>query len=526
MKKIFFIQLFVISFITSSCYNSYEDELILNDSETYGAVKSYTDELSIAYSTLRTSGSANHGGYFSVQSVSSDELAITQKGGDWYDGGIWIDMHRHTWNSSNFTFDGVWNQTYNAITEVNSTLRNTNISNHIAQLKILRAFYHLRLMDLFGRIKYVTESGASAQLSRSDAFFRIHDDLLAGLGITLDNVTGDLAGALASSPLGTTDNKYRINQYAALGILAKLYLNAEVYIGTSMYEEAEAAASYIIDNSSYYIVDETYNEKNLSKRPSVEEDSELITGYSTIFAPNNENNPEIIWSIMYDETLAAGNNFNQMSLHYLQQETYQLNAQPWNGYVVLEDFYNMYHENDIRKSSNFIAGEQTDFYGNTLLDYSSINDYGVLTISPSISQLEPNAGRKEGVRFKKFSFKIFGTPDSDNDYPLVRLGEIYLIRAEAKARNAGDWSLAASDVNILRARAGLENLTITADTFLEERGREMFMESSRRTDLIRFGKWEASWWEKPSSSSYRTLMPIPMNVILNSNGTITQNPGY
>ena len=60
-----------------------------------------SDALSSAFNGLRNSGSANHGGYWSVQSVSSDEMAITQKGGDWYDGGIWLDMHRHTFTSTN-----------------------------------------------------------------------------------------------------------------------------------------------------------------------------------------------------------------------------------------------------------------------------------------------------------------------------------------------------------------------------------------------------------------------------------------
>ena len=68
--------------------------------------------------------------------------------------------------------------------------------------------------------------------------------------------------------------------------------------------------------------------------------------------------------------------------------------------------------------------------------------------------------------------------------------------------------------------------SITADQFLAERGREMFQEASRRTDLIRFGKWGASWWEKTNSDAYRTVFPIPAEQIQVSGGTLTQNPGY
>ena len=101
------------------------------------------------------------------------------------------------------------------------------------------------------------------------------------------------------------------------------------------------------------------------------------------------------------------------------------------------------------------------------------------------------------------------------------------MRAEAKARVTGDWSMALTDVNTIRARAGVSALGyITADSFLAERGREMFMEGSRRTDLIRFGKWNSVWWEKTNSDDYRILMPIPASAIMNGKGALTQNPGY
>jgi hypothetical protein len=115
----------------------------------------------------------------------------------------------------------------------------------------------------------------------------------------------------------------------------------------------------------------------------------------------------------------------------------------------------------------------------------------------------------------------------NNDYPIFRLGQVHLIRAEARARAANDWSLAEPDVTALRDRVGLGPLpSITADSFLAERGREMFMESSRRTDLIRFGKWSDSWWEKTNSDAFRTVFPIPQDQINASGGTLTQNPGY
>ena len=93
-----------------------------------------------------------------------------------------------------------------------------------------------------------------------------------------------------------------------------------------------------------------------------------------------------------------------------------------------------------------------------------------------------------------------------------------------KALHSNDWSLALADTNIIRARAGVSAFaSLTAEDFLEERGREMFQESSRRIDLIRFGKYNDIWWEKPASESFKNVMPIPFEQIQASNGSLTQN---
>ena len=165
--------------------------------------------------------------------------------------------------------------------------------------------------------------------------------------------------------------------------------------------------------------------------------------------------------------------------------------------------------------------------GSAVLDYATDDDEIPLNFTPEINELEPNSLREAGARLGKFSFKQFGRPDMDNDFPIVRLGEMYLTRAEAMARHNNDWSLALADTNIIRARAGVAAYTsLTADEFLAERGREMFQESSRRTDLIRFGKYNDTWWEKPLSEPHKNVMPIPFEQIQASNGSLTQNEGY
>ena len=153
-----------------------------------------------------------------------------------------------------------------------------------------------------------------------EVFDFIESELLDVLGISSVTATMNLSG----SDLNTDISNYRINQYAALGILAKLYLNAEVYTGTARWEEAQWASEYILDNSPYQLCADGCSVPNQAKRPSVASDPATLEGYAAVFAPNNENNPEIIWAAEYDQAGAGGMNFNMMTLHGPSQLTWGL----------------------------------------------------------------------------------------------------------------------------------------------------------------------------------------------------------
>ncbi|WP_273568196.1 RagB/SusD family nutrient uptake outer membrane protein [Maribacter halichondriae] len=458
--------------------------------------------------------------------MTSDAVAVTQKGGDWFDGGIWIQLHRHTYGSTHDRINELWNQSYTGIGECNTSLAGSLDANQTAQVRALRAYLYWRLLDGFGRVKLITAPGADApQSDRQAVFDFVEAELLGALGVPAITASLDLSG----SPLTTEVNNYRINQYAALAIIAKLYLNAEAYTGTPRWQEAEWATSYILDNSPYQLCGAGCTVPNLAKRPEVPSDPENLEGYSAIFAPNNEGNPEIIWAVDFDEnnTANGGMNFNMMTLHGPSQLTWGLDAQPWNGFVVLEEFYNSHGTDDGRRQMNFLQGPQTDFGGNPLLDYAADDDDLVIDYKPPVNELEPNAKRDGGVRMGKFGFAVFQRQNMNNDYPIVRLGDVHLMHAEAASRAAGDWSLALPEVNVLRARVGAAPLTtMDAASFLAERGKEMFQESSRRTDQIRFGTYEDQWWEKTDSDPNKRLFPIPQGQIDASGGSLTQNPGY
>jgi hypothetical protein len=235
----------------------------------------------------------------------------------------------------------------------------------------------------------------------------------------------------------------------------------------------------------------------------------------------------------FDEVTGTGMNFAQMTLNYPSQLTYDLREQPWNGYSTLEEFYNSYETGDERKTQNFIVGPQVDLNGNPIVDVAFDRadlDGPEINYTPQINQLEPNGSRQAGARFGKFNFKIGQLANADNDFPILRFGEVLLNKAEALYRK-GNTAGALTLINDIRERAGVADLTTLDDqSFLAERGRELFQEALRRTDLIRFDRWGSAWWEKPAhSDAHKILMPIPIeqiNATLGTANPLSQNPGY
>ncbi|MDX5338595.1 MAG: RagB/SusD family nutrient uptake outer membrane protein [Cyclobacteriaceae bacterium] len=433
-----------------------------------------------------------HNSIWSIQEVSSDEMAIPQKGADWEDGGQWLRMHRHLWNPSEESFNNSWNYCYTAIGEINNLLiQYPDVVALNAELKVLRALVYMWLLDSFGNVPIIDETstgGNPTNSSRAEVFAFIESSIKDNIALLSD---------------GT--NKYTVNQLTAQAMLARLYLNAGVYTGTPKWAEAEAAADVVINSGKY----------------------SLASNFFANFAERNSGSVENILTLPYDQNNAGGFNLPQMTLHYLSQQTYNLQEQPWNGYASLEEFYNSFEDNDVRKRS-FLVGPQFASNGTRLIDISAeANDPDgqPLTFTPQINMLAPNAFRQAGVRVGKFEFALGAGSSLNNDYPLIRYGEIILIKAEAAFRQ-GKNAAALAAINQIRTRANMPAFTsLTLDVIFAERGREMFAEASRRSDQIRFGKWNQPWWEKGTSEPFRAIFPIPQNQI-NANPSLKQNPGY
>jgi len=461
------------------------------------------DGLQGAFSSLANYWHATNGGLFAVQELGTDEAVITQKGGDWYDGGLYIKMHKHEFTPQTYSINSVWENAYGGIFKCNTLLADAAISadaGKVAQLRTLRAYLYWVLLDVFGNVKIVTVAGQDApQATRQEVF---------------DFVETELTEVIADLPGGRHDYG-RVSQATAYGLLSRLYLNAEVYTGTQRYQDAIDAADAVLAMPEYT----------------------LSADFHSIFTPDNVDNSEHIFVIPFDESTGQGSFWSQMTLHYPSQLTYKLQQQPWNGFSTLEDFYNSFDDGDDRKGASFIAGPQYDLFGTPILDlaFDKADDGPEIVYTPAINELFPNASRQAGARFGKFSFKIGQSPNADNDFPIIRLGEIYLNKAEALCRLNNDWANgeAWDLIQVLRDRASAGAPAATTEgEFLAERGREMFVEELRRTDRIRFGVYCEAYWEKADDSANAAthkLMAIPFEQIQAANqgsNPLTQNPGY
>lgn len=474
----------------------------------------FISALGSAYTNLY-GGVAGHGGYFSLQEVSSDEAAVPHKGPDWEDGGQWLRTHRHEFFDGEGVFNNVWTFCYGGINTCNrliatfESVDNPNSAAFIAELKVLRAWYYLRLLDIFGNVPIiesfdVPEGFLPATESRATVYAFVEKELTEQV-------------PLLSKEVGSSTYA-RVNYYAGQAMIADLYLNAEVYVGTPKYAQAVTATNEIINSGAY----------------------SLEANYFANFSIDNAGSNENIWVIPYDQVNAGGFFLSQMTLHYESQKTFGLTEQPWNGYTSLADFYNAYESDDVRITGGsrgygvLLEGPQYDQAGNILIDGADTwypdNEFEgngrAVVFSPDINELAPGAWRDGGTRLSKYEYENGGTANMSNDFVLYRYGEVLLNKAEALWRqNSGDAE-ALELVNMIRQRAGVAPFTeLTTENFIAERGREMAFEAKRRTDLIRFDAWGSPWWEKGTSEDFKKLMPIPASQIA-VNPNLQQNPGY
>ncbi|MEE3144874.1 MAG: RagB/SusD family nutrient uptake outer membrane protein, partial [Bacteroidota bacterium] len=361
------------------------------------------------------------------------------------------------------------------------------------EARFLRSLSYFHAMDLFGNVPFVTEEdrvGAfqPERITRTDLFNYVESELI------------DLSNVLSAA--GTVDYG-RATREAAKTLLAKVYLNAEVYSGTNRYDDCRNYCEQVINSGAF----------------------QLDMDYQHLFLADNQNSSEVIFPVVYDGLYAqtwGGTTYLVCGAlgGSMNAADYGVNGK-WGGLRSTSAFVNKFP--DTTEDSRFLFyrdGQELEI--TNLGTFTQGYAYPKYKNVTSVGDVGSNNGTSAHV---------------DIDFPMFRLADVYLMLAESAYRN-GDQGTALNYVNMLRERAyGNSNnnmSSINLDDILDERSRELAWEGSRRTDLIRFGKFTSGDYVWPfkggdvsgvGTSSHLELYPIPTSdLILNPN--LTQNPGY
>jgi len=483
-----------------------------NESEVLGA-------LAGVYAMVRNT-LPGYGDFYNLTEISTDEMVVPTRGQDWYDNGRWLEIHRQGWAANSPSglqdINGVWVTGFGGIARANvllDALQHVTVPNQttiVAETRALRAFFYYLLMDTFGGVPIVTtpDIAKRPRNTRAEVFAFIEKELQAARDSGLPTKW-------------TADNNGRFTKGAADAILANMYLNAGVFtkdvgISTTGYNSCQGVTVSGGVDACQAAIAEADRVLNAGVY-------QLADTFVKPFRADNDLSPENIFVVKFIAQDGLGFRLLMTTLHYNQ-----FNPSPWNGFATLAETYNAFDAADQRRKI-FLIGPQVNLEtGAPALDRNK----QPLVFTDTIKDVT-QATEGEGPRIYKWPYdpKHVG-PDNGNDYAFFRLGEIYLIKAEAQ-NQVGQTSAALTLVNALRARDFNPpqplDVTVSADSartlILNERLFELTFEAKRRQDLIRYGKYTLPWGFKPAGSPNLVLMPIPQTQI-DANPLLKQNSGY
>ncbi|MBP1613674.1 MAG: RagB/SusD family protein [Bacteroidetes bacterium] len=518
MKKIAIIlYTALISIFMVGCTDLKED--ILNEQDSSQVISDSQNAKMIvapAYAYLRDLQSRS-GVWLVLESVT-DELAFPTRGTDW-NNADYRTLFTHEYTSKNGYIKNTWNSFMLGITKCNVALQyltkleqTDEIKNYVNETLFIRALCMYHLMDCFGHfpMREYTETDYSVLptiLSREEALTRIVDELKAIIPLLKEK--GDV-------PYG------RITKAAAQTLLAKVYLNYQVYTGTaptfsdgqSKWAETIAQCDSIINSGKYTLADDFWK---------------LYLAYNETYSDQTET----ILPIIFNNSVGLkGIPWLNITLHYNQKFG---NFSMWNGCCTTPTFLNTWDTTDPRYQDNrlksqvgfnlgILVGQQYSASGAELLTRTGAK----LIFTPEFSI--QNSSEAQGARVVKYApdpTSTYGS-NSENDFQYYRLADIYLMRAEAKYRS-GDIDGALADINTLRSKrnvATYQKEDLNLEKIYNERGYEFYWDGpSRRNDMVRFNRYSEARYEKPASEAYKILLPIPISA-KEANSNLDQNPEY
>jgi hypothetical protein len=543
--------------LLSSCLKDLDTVPLDEDSNASGKIyadpANYKNVLAKCYLGLATGGQGGDGGgdansdisgidggfsqytrqYWYHQEFSTDEAVVA-----WNDQTI-KDFHYQTWSSSDVFVSAMYYRIMFQVTMTNEFIKNTmpsmlddrgiggeyraDLAIYQAEARFLRALSYWHGIDLFRNVPFLTENdpiGATfpKQIDAKELFNYIESELI------------DITDGVGSNDLkdAGTNEYARADKAAAWMVLAKLYLNSEVYIGEQNYDKAIAVLEKIIA-------------AGFTLEPL----------HTNLFRTDNNNSNEIIFPIPFDgigtQTWGGTTILVHAAVGGSMGDGFDLEGKKvdstlqrfgvgsgWGGFRTTKEFVQKF------EVKAFDAVDNTK-------PVSWLDKRAVFYTKGQNLEIENIGLFTDGYAVPKFlNISSSGVPGldvdfTDTDLPMFRLADAYLMYAEAYLRGGGgNADLALQYVNALRERAygdnsgNITNAELTLQFILDERGRELMWEGHRRTDLIRFGQftgdvylweWKGLLKQGAKTESYRDIFPIPAND-LNANPNLEQNPGY
>ncbi|HDZ06541.1 hypothetical protein LCGC14_0053160 [marine sediment metagenome] len=583
-NKLIITSLILASFLTWSCTDL--DEELLDESLTGAQAEVISGAIAPAYGYI--SWTWRHTNYYGLQLIPSDEAILPYRGGsDWFDGGKFLAAHSHNFTPTNDLISSGWNELTTNISRTLAAIEvltpladegNAEAAGALYEMKALRAYLNMLLLDSWGIVlKKESSEELSEVLRTQDAIDYIESELLSVVDV-----------------INTNKGPGRMTQSAVYGFLARLNLNAAVYrdpYGTPDFTQADMdqVISYtnsIISSGDFSLSPEyfeLFNDANNSN-------PELIFALDQRGVLTREHSRWAYWSIagamfprpewpsadgtdgpaittdFYQTWVDANGDVDPAAAdsRFYQRNTLVPDAQlaDLDGRDKLletetdNSFYcvdNVSFEMDRGILRGIQWGPRKGDDGQFLTcddgtvkilpvrqtkGNSDARDVGYVDHTLAIDFTNEGSLHNTGYRVSKYQFSRTspnGNGNSSVDLVLMRLAEIYLMRAEAKLRN-GDSAGALADVNIVRtSRTARPDQTpaplpsINADDLFRERGFELYWEGFRRSDQIRFGKYEDTWTDKTDTDVNHRLFPIPQSAVDGASGIegfLVQNQGY
>ncbi len=459
--------------------------------------------------------------WFAMSEHSTDELMGPTRGVDWDDFGTWRKLHLHTWDGTHNQVATTWNGLNGALAQTTLLAESPSApASEKAEARFLRAFFSYIVIDLYGQLQ--TRPATAQVLDLPSVLTRT---------AATDYLIAELRAVIPTLPPFTRMLRNKATREAAQFLLAKTLLNKAVYkqdpatpagpftfVPADMTEviticDAIAANSALSINANYWDNFTWQNGTNSTE---------------TIFTRKQSDGINLVWAT------CMGNHQS-------------MPPDGWNGFATLSDFYNSFENGDDRKSKSipgftaetgrnagFLIGQQRGPSGKTIgnplvnLKERSGNS---LIFTPDANLFFSTESK--GIRTNKYPLDpaqmAGGGWGSANEFVFFRLADARLMKAEAILRGgtATGGETALSIVNSIRSKRNASALsTVDLTVLLAERGRELYLEGVRRTDMIRYGRFNIPVDQRPvASAPTRVVFPIPV-AALASNPNLKQNVGY